>query len=157
MLTTSHSTAADDAGSVNPPVTSHLLETILADESYRPAEPGSVADTGLPASLLESLILKRLAAVGIASGRQLAEDVGLPFPVLEGVYRQLRARQQLVHKSSAPLNDYCYDALDGGWAGSGDDCQPRQQLLGKSSGSAHGLCAVDRGAIDPRNFLSVRS
>ena len=51
---------------------SDLLATIMADESFRPSEPVSIEDTGLPVSLIESLIIKRLAVVGASSGRQLS-------------------------------------------------------------------------------------
>jgi len=87
---------------------SSLLATIMADESYRPSEPTSLKETGLPVSLIESLLIKRLAVVGTTSGRQLANDLCLPFPTLEALYQNLRARQIIVHNGSAPLNDYNY-------------------------------------------------
>ena len=93
---------------------SDLLATIMADESFRPSEPISIEDTGLPVSLIESLLIKRLAVVGASSGRQLANDVCLSFTALESLYQHLRARQLIVHKGSAPLNDYVYALTDGG-------------------------------------------
>ncbi len=93
---------------------SDLLATIMADESFRPSEPVSIEDTGLPVSLIESLIIKRLAVVGVSSGRQLANDVCLSFTALESLYQHLRARQLIVHKGSAPLNDYVYSLTDDG-------------------------------------------
>jgi hypothetical protein len=93
---------------------SSLLQTILADESYRPSEPGSIAETGLPTSFIEAQICKRLSMVGLISGRQLADDLGLSFNVLEPVYQSLRGRQIIVHKGSAPLNDYAYTLTENG-------------------------------------------
>ncbi len=87
---------------------SSLLATIMADESYRPSEPTSLKETGLPVSLIESLLIKRLAVVGTSSGRQLSNDLCLPFATLEALYQNLRARQIIVHSGSAPLNDYNY-------------------------------------------------
>ena len=55
----------------NVSLSNSLLATIMADESFRPSEPSSSADIGLPVSLIESLVLKRLANVGVSSGRQL--------------------------------------------------------------------------------------
>ncbi len=52
--------------------------------------------------------------VGIASGRKLAEFVCVPFRVLEQVFQTLRARQIIVHKNSAPLNDYDYTLTEEG-------------------------------------------
>ena len=92
----------------------NLLATILSDETFRPSEPAVMADTGLPISLIEGLIIKRLAVVGVSSGRQLANDLCLPFPVLEELYLQLRSRQIIVHQGSAPLNDYNYSLTDNG-------------------------------------------
>jgi predicted ATPase with chaperone activity len=91
-----------------------LLQTILAEESYRPAEPNSIAETSLPLSLVEGLILKRLSLVGTSSGRQLAEDVALPFNVLEPIFQSLRTRQIIVHKGSAPVADYVYGLTESG-------------------------------------------
>ncbi len=73
-----------------------------------------MSDIGLPVSLIESLILKRLSNVGISSGRQLANDLCLPFTVLEDLFQTLRARQYLVHNGSAPLNDYNYSLTESG-------------------------------------------
>ena len=91
-----------------------LLATILTDENYRPNEPQSIADTGLPVSLIESLIVKRLNSVGTSSGRQLADFVCLSFNLLETVFQGLRTRQIIVHRGSAPLNDYQYALTETG-------------------------------------------
>lgn len=85
-----------------------LLAAILSDETYRPSEPTSLGETGLPVSLIESLVMKRLAVVGQSTGRQLANDLCLPFAILDELYQNLRGRQIIVHKGSAPLNDYYY-------------------------------------------------
>ena len=68
---------------------SSLLATILSDESFRPSEPVHISDTGLPASLIESLVIKRLSVVGVTSGRQLANYIRLPFNSLESMFRTL--------------------------------------------------------------------
>lgn len=91
-----------------------LLATILSEESYRPAEPETLDQTGLPVSLVESLLCKRLSVIGQSSGRKLAEHICLPFRILEEIYQNLRARQLIVHTSSAPLNDYNYALTEQG-------------------------------------------
>ena len=96
------------------PTGSSLLATILSDESFRPSEPTHLSDTGLPISLIESLIIKRLAVVGVSSGRQLANDIRIPFTALESMFRKLRERQIIVHQGSAPLNDYSYSLTESG-------------------------------------------
>ncbi len=96
------------------PLGSGLLATIMADESFRPSEPGTLAETGLPISLIESLLIKRLSVVGLCSGRQLANDLSLPFNVLESLFQNLRSRQVIVHQGAAPLNDYNYTLTETG-------------------------------------------
>ena len=93
---------------------SSLLATIMADEAFLPHEPATLAETGLPVSLIESLLIKRLAVVGMSSGRQLANDLCIPFTALEELFQNLRARQIIVHKGSAPLNDYNYSLTENG-------------------------------------------
>ncbi len=95
-------------------LSSGLLATIMADESFRPSEPTSIQETGLPLSMIESLLIKRLAVVGMSSGRQLANDLCIPFASLEKLFQHLRARQMIVHKGSAPLNDYSYALTENG-------------------------------------------
>ena len=85
-----------------------LLATILSEESYRPTEPDTLEDLGVPISLIESLMLKRLLTVGMTSGRKLAEHICIPFRLIEPILQNIRGRQLIVHKSSAPLNDYHY-------------------------------------------------
>lgn len=91
-----------------------LLAAILAEESYVPTEPNSIEDLGLPLSMIEALICKRLQIVGMTTGRKLAEQLCLPFRVLEGVYQTLRGRQIIVHTGSAPFNDYTYTLTEHG-------------------------------------------
>jgi predicted ATPase with chaperone activity len=91
-----------------------LLATLLSDEGFRPAEPRSLEETGLAASLVESLVIKYLAVVGSSAGRVVAEQTCLPFGVLEELFRTLRARQLIVHTGSAQLNDYYYTLTEQG-------------------------------------------
>lgn len=85
-----------------------LLQTFLADDRFWPSEPQTLEDTGLPHSIIESLICKFLLVSGTASGRAIAENICVPFRVLEDVYANLRTRQVIVHSGSAPFNDYYY-------------------------------------------------
>jgi predicted ATPase with chaperone activity len=87
---------------------SPLLAAILSDEVFLPALPHTVEETGLPASLIESLVVKYLSVVGHACGRAIGEQICLPFGILEGLLQGLRTRQVLVHTAAAPVNDYYY-------------------------------------------------
>ena len=92
----------------------NLLATLLSEEAFRPAAVRSLEETGLPTSLVESLITKFLALVGTASGRGIAKNVCLPFGVLESLFQELRSRQIIVHTGSAPVNDYYYRLTEQG-------------------------------------------
>ncbi len=97
-----------------PDSTDSVLSTLLSEESFRPAQPRSIEDTGLSESLIESLICKYVAATGAGCGRDIAEELCLPLGVLEGTLAGLRARQILVHAGAAPLNDYYYTLTEQG-------------------------------------------
>ena len=92
----------------------NLLATILSDESFKPEEPATVDDTGLSDALLDSLVCKYLSVVGTASGRGVAEHLGLPMGVVEPQFHKLKNRQFAAHTGSAPLNDYYYTLTDQG-------------------------------------------
>ena len=94
--------------------TGNLLASILSDDSFRPAEPKSIEETGLTAALIENLILKVVLLIGAASGRQLSDKLCLPFGLLEPIYQSLRQRQLLINSSSAQLGDFCYQLTDQG-------------------------------------------
>ena len=103
---TSNSTAPGASGS--------LLASILNEDAFRPAEPHSIEETGLTSSLIETLMLKYVSLIGSACGRQIADNVCLPLPILEPLYQSLRQRQLFVHTGSAQLGDYVYTLTDQG-------------------------------------------
>ena len=91
-----------------------LLSALLSDETFHRAEPRSIQETGLSPTLIEDLICKFLLAVGSASGREIANQICLPFVILEETLRSLRSRQLLVHVGSAQLNDCVYALTEQG-------------------------------------------
>ena len=91
-----------------------LLASLMSDDTYRPAEPKTIEETGLTATVIETLILKYLALIGSAPGRQVSEVLCIPFGIVEGLLGSLRQRQLLSHSGSAPLNDYIYVLTDQG-------------------------------------------
>jgi len=91
-----------------------LLESLLGGDSYHPAEPQSLDETGLSPVVIETLIIKFLLQVGSASGREIAGRLCLPFRILEDVLLALRGRQLLVHKGQSQLSDYFYALTDMG-------------------------------------------
>ncbi len=86
----------------------HLQNTFV------PVEPESFAEAALTDSEVESLALKFLQARGDVTGRDIADQVKLPFVLVDKLLRQLKQDQLVVHKGSAPMNDYQYQLTDMG-------------------------------------------
>jgi len=81
---------------------------------FVPVEPESFEAAGLTASEVEALILKFLLARGDAAGREIAEQVKLPFVLVDELLRQLKSDRLVGHRGSAPMNDYRYELSDVG-------------------------------------------
>jgi predicted ATPase with chaperone activity len=91
-----------------------LISALLAGDTFLPARPRNLEESGLNESMVEGLICKRLASVGNESGRSLAEQICLPLAILEERFQKLRSRQIISHKGAAALNDYVYTLTDQG-------------------------------------------
>ena len=81
-------------------------------EEFVPIEPTTIRDAGLNDSEVEALALKYLLSRGDATGREVAEQIRLPFVLMEPLLRQLKYDQMLVYRGSAPMNDYIYQLTD---------------------------------------------
>ncbi len=82
------------------------------DEKFFPHEPASIREAGLTESEVEGLVLKYLLARGDASGREIADQIKLPFGLMEDLLRQLKHDQLVAYKSSGVMNDYVYCLTD---------------------------------------------
>jgi hypothetical protein len=82
------------------------------DNPFVPREPASFQQAGLSESEVEALSLKFLLARGDATGREIADQVKLPFVLVDRLLRQMKSDQMVVHRSSAPMNDYQYQMTD---------------------------------------------
>ena len=76
--------------------------------SFVPLEPSSFKETGLTDTEIEALILKFLLNRGSATGREIADQVKLPFKLIDELLREMKADQTLVYRGSASMNDYQY-------------------------------------------------
>ena len=81
-------------------------------DAFIPLEPTSIRGAGLTDTEVESLILKYLLARGDITGREIAEQIRIPFVLLDQLMRQLKADQLLVYRGAAPMNDYVYQLTD---------------------------------------------
>lgn len=79
---------------------------------FVPLEPESFRQAGVSEGLIEELILRFLLATGSASGRESADQVRLPFKLVEGLLRDLKNEQVVVYRDTAPMSDYIYQLTD---------------------------------------------
>jgi len=78
------------------------------EEAFKPPEPPSLAETGLTTEEVEKLILKYLLARGSGAGRKIAQQVCIPFGLLDPLLKSLKQEQLIVFKGAATMGDYEY-------------------------------------------------
>jgi MoxR-like ATPase len=103
-----------DAVPPPPPGTPHYLKvTGKRDEPMIPIEPTSLQEAGVSDSMLEELAMRFLFSRGEATGRAIAEQVKLPFRLVEPMLHRLKA-QQMIAYASASVSDYVHVMTDAG-------------------------------------------
>jgi predicted ATPase with chaperone activity len=80
--------------------------------SFVPVEPASFEEADLTDSEVESLILKFLLARGDATGRNIADQVKLPFVLVDELLRRMKNEQLVAHRGAAAMNDFQYQPTD---------------------------------------------
>ena len=81
---------------------------------FRPKPVADFKDAGLNFAQIEGLVLKFLINIGVASGRRIAEELGLPFGPFPEFLRNLKNQQIVAYTNSATANDYLYSLTDSG-------------------------------------------
>ncbi len=84
------------------------------DEPWRPPEPRDAHDSRINESLLEAIVYRFLRNIGECEGRRIAEQVKLPFRMIEPLLTRLKMEQRVAYKSSTATNDYCYVLTESG-------------------------------------------
>lgn len=79
---------------------------------FVPIEPSSFAEAQLTDTEVEALVLKFLRGRGEASGREIAEQIKLPFVLVDELLRRLKQEQLVGHKGAAPMNDFIYQMTE---------------------------------------------
>lgn len=109
MTTASHDVPSSSENAPTPPE-----EYLTTEDSFIPREPESFLDAGLNESEVEALILKYLLARGDVNGREIAEQVKLPFIAVDSMLREMKNQQLICHRGAAPMNDFQYQLTDVG-------------------------------------------
>jgi len=81
---------------------------------FLPMAPDTLEGAGLFPNEVSDLLLKTLSIRGIESGYNLARTLGLKFPLVEGILRQLKGERLVSYRNSAMGGDYFYDLTDQG-------------------------------------------
>jgi predicted ATPase with chaperone activity len=85
-----------------------------APGEFWPLAPADWAEMKLSPSAAEELSLKCLMSRGSASGREIADQIAVPFGMLSTLLNQLKANRLVVHRGSAQLGDYVYQLSESG-------------------------------------------
>src|SRR5437016_5062039 len=72
--------------------------TAMPLDNFVPVEPRSFREAELTDSEVEALVLKYLLARGDATGRSIADQMNLPFILVDELLRTLKQEQLLVYK-----------------------------------------------------------
>jgi predicted ATPase with chaperone activity len=85
-----------------------------AANEFCPVVPSNWGEMKLTTAAAEELVLKCLMGRGTASGREIADQIAVPFGLLNGLLNQLKTDRLVVHRGAAPLGDYLYQLSEGG-------------------------------------------
>src|SRR5438094_149272 len=76
------------------------------EESFFPREPATLDDAGLTPTDVEALVLKQLLISGVATGRKIAEQIKLPFGIMQELLRGLKQQILVNYKGQASMGDF---------------------------------------------------
>lgn len=83
-------------------------------QRFTPQVPRTLEETGLTQVLVEDLIYKAMLNKGSMSGRDIATDLCLHFPIIEKILADMKARLLLFHKGSSGVGDFIYTLSETG-------------------------------------------
>ncbi|WP_436714887.1 ATPase with chaperone activity [Roseiconus lacunae] len=78
------------------------------DEPWRPVEPETLYGGGINESILEAIVYRYLLTAGESEGRKIADQVKLPFRLVEPILTRLKMEQNIAYKNATATNDYVY-------------------------------------------------
>ena len=81
---------------------------------FLPPEPATLQETGLSAGDVEALILKHLLVAGAATGRKVADQLKLPFGIVQGLLRGLKQQMLVNYTGQASMGDFDHELTEEG-------------------------------------------
>lgn len=92
------------------------LPPASVDESaFLPTEPETFEQLGLPRAEVDTLVLRCLLFAGVASGRRVAEQLKLPFHVVQEILHAFKSQLLVRHACVAKMSDYEYELTETGY------------------------------------------
>lgn len=85
-----------------------------SSEPFVPLAPFSLEEAELANRDVEALALKYLFSNGAATGRQIADQIGLPFRLIQEFLLHLKVERLVTHRGTSSVNDYVYELTDPG-------------------------------------------
>lgn len=119
-------TATESEGGAAPPVVKAPVSSEPAapatfyqttsnrDEPFIPIAPKSLKEAGLSESSVEELIMRYLLNRGEAPGRSIAEQIKLPFLMVEPILNRLKQEQLTAYRGANSVNDYVHTLTEAG-------------------------------------------
>lgn len=89
-------------------VEKQLVAPKPAATEYIPPEPTNLSDASISGEDIESISLKFLLARGTATGSEIADQLRLPFVLIEPILRQLKQEQVISYKGTTNSGDFVY-------------------------------------------------
>jgi predicted ATPase with chaperone activity len=121
MITASSATRVDKSAIVTqtqgPQTNAAMAGRQLNDRLPGPFVPQAsttLQETGLSEHTVLSLVFKLLLGQGAVSGRSIAEQIAVPFGILERLLQRLKNEHLVVLRASAPVADYIYQLTESG-------------------------------------------
>lgn len=84
------------------------------DEPVLPLEPQSLEQAGVNERLVEELTSKFLLSVGEATGRSIADQLKIPFRLIEPMLLRMKAQQLIAYVGSTAVHDYIHVLTEAG-------------------------------------------
>ena len=99
-----------------PPAPAKPVSALDSGDSntFIPPEPFTQQDLGISESVVEEIACKFLLARGEASMRQISDQMGVPFSIIEKLVTRLKNDQYLGYIDQAAMNDYICRLTDRG-------------------------------------------
>ncbi len=107
---------AEDAPASDPNDLKQPLEHRAPDGSFFPKEPRTLRESRVSTAMMEELICKFLMAKGEASIRDISNQIGMPFKLVEEQVVHLKQEQVLGYADQAAMNDYICKLTESGRA-----------------------------------------